>query len=124
MLQHCSQIYNLHAIASIASGIYPTANNNLCLSGNKSFLQKTYKMHSLLILMCCEIKLNQQQQEGSERKGITSSTKNCSPTSILFNLQTTISNRIDYIIAISTETQSLWARVSSLEQNITNKALF
>lgn len=55
--------------------------------GEKLFFVRLTKMQSLLILMCFGIKLNRQQQLGSESKGITSSTKTCSPTSILSNLQ-------------------------------------
>lgn len=108
--QHCSQIYNLHVIVSLNSGIYPPVNNNLCLPqklGRKAFFfRRLIKMQSLLILMCFGIKLNQQQQLGSESKGI-SSTKNCSPTTILSNLQATISYSIDYMTALSTEIESL-----------------
>lgn len=44
--QHCSHICNLQAIVPLASGIYPTVNNNLCSPqnwGEKAVLQKTYK---------------------------------------------------------------------------------
>lgn len=64
-------------------------------------------MQSLLILICFGIKLNQQQQLGHESKGITSSTKNCSPASILPNLQTTVNYKTDYMTAISIEIESL-----------------
>lgn len=72
--------------------------------------------------MCFGIKFNQQQQLGSKRKGITSSTKKCSPASILPNLQTTISYSIDYTTAISIEIESLLVGVSIWDGNITYAA--
>lgn len=87
----------------------------------KLFFRRLIKMQSLLILMCFGIKLNQQQQLGREQRD-NKQKKTCSPPSILPNLQTTMSYRIDFMTAISIEIESLLVWVSVWEENISYRA--